>query len=65
VLQPIVDELLVDLVADEEEIVLLDQGDDPADLLGRVDGARGIVRGAEQDGLGPGRDLGLDGLGRR
>jgi hypothetical protein len=65
VLQAVVDELLVDLVADEEKVVLLDQGDDAADLLGRVDRPRRVVRGAEEDGFGPRRDLGLDGLGGR
>jgi len=65
VLQAVVDELLVDLVADEEQVVLLDQADDAPDLLGRVDRAGRVVRRAEQDGLGPRRDPGLDGLDRR
>jgi len=51
VLQAVVDELLVDLVADEEQVVLLDQADDAPDLLGRVDRAGRVVRRAEQDGL--------------
>ena len=63
--QAVVDEFLVDLVPDEEQVVLHGQPDDPGELFGGVDGAGRIVGRAEDDGLRPRGELGLDGLLRR
>jgi hypothetical protein len=58
-LPPVVDELAVDLVADEEEAVVAAERRDREDLLAGVDRPGRVVRVAEDDEPGPRRQLRL------
>ena len=61
--QAVVDEFLVDFVADEKEVVFLWPGrNDAAEFFGRIDRARRVVGRTEEDGFRPGRDFRFDRL---